>query len=206
MQNKHFIRPWILANTTAMFIAYLLYTPIAHGITGSHGHELNTSQLIMHCIALAIVALIIFYFQRKILSNYIEISSIRIFISIILFILFFWWGYYTNILPDGPDYDILFGYLVLGSGLWLGKFNIRNQPLLQLLALLSFPIGSFIGELILFITVTTLDLKMNVQEGMLDHTIFWLVVGVTTGIVGGLLGGWVLSQIIGNNKPVYRSL
>ena len=31
-----FVRAWIMQNTAALLVAYVLYTPIAHGITGGH--------------------------------------------------------------------------------------------------------------------------------------------------------------------------
>ncbi len=48
-----FVRAWIMQNTAALLSAYVLYTPIAHGITGGHlSRELSLSQLAAHSIAL----------------------------------------------------------------------------------------------------------------------------------------------------------
>ena len=51
-----FVRAWIIHNTAALLAAYVLCTPIAHGITGGHAsRELSVSQLAAHSIALSIV-------------------------------------------------------------------------------------------------------------------------------------------------------
>ncbi len=51
-----FPRAWIVHNTAALLVAYVLYTPIAHGVTGGHAtRELSVSQLAAHSIALATV-------------------------------------------------------------------------------------------------------------------------------------------------------
>jgi len=63
---------WILANTLAMLISCFFYTLIAHGITGSHEHELTSEQLVAHSIALTFVTLNIFLSQRYVLKDYIQ--------------------------------------------------------------------------------------------------------------------------------------
>ena len=192
MTKRVFLKKWILVNTAGFFIGYLLYTPIGHGFTGNHGRELDTNQIIAHCVALAVVGLILFSFQKSVLKIFFPISSAKIIFATIVFIGLFWLGYYQTIIPGGFDYDILFAYLALGSGLWINSLSFTKNKIRWVVALLSFPIASFIGELILFAIYTSFDLNMDVQFNTMNHMIFWLTVGVTTGIIGGWVSGNML--------------
>lgn len=187
---------WILFNTLAMLISYLFYTPIAHGMTGAHEHDMTSEQIVAHCIAHAFVALILFISQRQVLKEYIDISWRRIVLSIIVFLGLFYFGYYQEIIPGGLDTDILFGYLALGSGLWIGIVPFKGNELATIVAILSFPFASFIGELILFMVVTNFNIEFDAQSSVLHHSIFWVAVGVTTGLLGGWIGGQALSRIL----------
>ena len=196
MKSNSFTKKWVTANTVGMSIAYLLYTPIAHGFTGGHERYLSAIEILIHSIALGVVALILFYFQRKALTTIgLSIGIKRYLTATLSFIFMFWLGYYLP-LPQGPDYDILFGFAVLGTGMWLGSFPISKSPLLQILGILSFPLGSIVGEILLIVVVTSLDLEVEMQTGMLPHTIFWLTVGIATALVGGWILGKVLSRLI----------
>ncbi|MDX2046892.1 MAG: hypothetical protein SFU87_08900 [Chitinophagaceae bacterium] len=196
-----FKRRWIFANTTALFVSYLFYTPIAHGLTGTHGRHLTVQQLIAHTVALVVVALIVFVSQRFLLKTYINISWLRISLSIIIFVTFFWMGYYQELIPDGPDYDILFAYLILGTAMWLGKIPINGHWLATIIAVLSFPFASFIGVVILLLTITGFHIKFDVQTDA-HHTIFWLTVGVTTGLLGGWISGMALWKILKKQRGI----
>ncbi len=187
---------WILFNTLAMLISYLFYTPMAHGITGAHGHEMNFEQIVSHCIAHAFVALALFLAQRYVLKEYIDISWRRIVLSTFAFLALFYVGYYQEFIPGGLDTDILFGYLALGSGLWIGKIPFKGNELASIIAVLSFPFASFIGELILFLVVSGFNIEFDVQSSAIHHSIFWITVGVTTGLLGGWIGGQALSRIL----------
>ena len=185
---------WILANTLALLIGYSLYTPIAHGFTGGHDRQMTTDQLIAHCIALAVVGLIVFFSQRIVLKHYLNISLLRVLFSTVLFIAFFWFGYYQTIIPDGPDYDILFAYFILGCSLWIGKIPWKGNQVRTILAILIFPLASIVGEVIFLLFVIGFNIELDMQNGLLHHTLFWLTVGVTT----GLLGGWLSSRVLFN--------
>lgn len=202
MTKRIFIKKWVLANTIGLLIGYLLYTPIGHGFTGGHTHSLNENQLIAHCIALAAVALILFLFQKSVLRKFINIPSTKIAIATIAFIALFWLGYYQTIIPDGPDFDILFSYLVLGAGLWVGSISFAQNKFYWLVALLSFPIASFIGEVLFFLIVTGFKIELDMQKSMMHHTMFWLTVGVTTGLIGGWLSGLMLYKMLTRNNSL----
>ena len=191
---------WVLFNTLAMLTSYLFYTPIAHGVTGAHEHEMTAEQIVAHCIAHAFVALVLFLSQRYVLKEYIYISWYRIVLSIFAFLGLFYVGYYQEIIPGGLDTDILFGYLVLGSGLWIGTVPFKGNEIASVIAILSFPLASFIGELILFLIVTNFNIEFDVQSSALNHSIFWVTVGVTTGLLGGWIGGQALSGILITQK------
>ena len=54
-----FVRRWTLANTIALALGFLLYTPIAHGISGHHGRHLSLFQWATHAAALGVVAVLV---------------------------------------------------------------------------------------------------------------------------------------------------
>lgn len=196
---------WILANTLALIVGYSLYTPIAHGITGGHDRQMTSDQLIAHCIALSTVGLILFFSQRRILKHYLNISTLRIVLSTIFFVAFFWIGHYQSFIPDGPDYDILFAYLILGTGLWIGKVKWKGNEAKILLSIAIFPLSSIIGEVIFFLIVIGFNIELDMQNGLLHHTMFWLAVGATTGLLGGWLSGIVLLKMLERKEPKYTA-
>ena len=65
-----FVRAWIMQNTAALLAAHVLYTAIAHGITGGHvSRELSVSQLAAHSIARSIVGVLVATAQRRALQR-----------------------------------------------------------------------------------------------------------------------------------------
>ena len=196
MNKTTFVRKWTLANSLGFLIGYLLYTPIAHGITGGHDHLLTTAQLFAHCVALAVVATIIFLLQKSVLGEFLSISTSRVVLATIAFIVLFWLGYYLTLIPDGPDFDILFGYLALGAGMWFGLVPFKGNGVAWMIALFCFPVASFIGEVIFFLIVTGFNVDLDMQASMLDHTWFWITVGVSTGLIGGAIGGGFLYNML----------
>lgn len=65
-EESSFPRRWTIANTLALLMAYILYTPIAHGLSGAHPRGLSTFQVVMHSMALAIVAASVAFAQRSV--------------------------------------------------------------------------------------------------------------------------------------------
>ncbi|MEM7298076.1 MAG: hypothetical protein AAF391_07400, partial [Bacteroidota bacterium] len=118
-------------------------------------------------------------------------------VSVIAFIVLFWFGYFQQFIPDGPDYDILFAFLVLGSGTWIGSLSFKGRPVQLILALVAFPVASFMGQLILFTLVVGLELfELELQTSIVDETIIWLSVGLTTGLLGGWVNGKMLAKVL----------
>ncbi len=196
-KHQLFLKNWVKSNTLAFFISFILYTPIAHGFTGHHTRDLSASQLIAHSLGLALVAIFVFLSQKRVLKHYVEVTTMRIAVSVIAFVALFWFGYYQRFIPDGPDYDILFAFLILGSGSWIGLLSFKGRPLQMLLALIAFPLASFIGQLILFTLVVGLELfELELQTSIVDETILWLFTGVTTGLLGGWINGQVLGKVL----------
>jgi len=192
-----FVKNWVKNNTIAFFIAFVLYTPIAHGLTGHHNRELTTGQVIAHSVGLVLVAVLVFLFQKRALKGYLQVSSRRIVVSVVAFVTLFWFGYFQRFIPDGPDYDILFAFLVLGSGSWIGLVSFKGRPLFLLLALIAYPVASFVGQLILFTLVVGLELfELQLQTSIIDETIVWLSVGLTTGLLGGWVNGKMLARAL----------
>lgn len=191
-----FQRRWVFLNTAALLAAYVLYTPIAHGITGGHGgRELTVSQLAAHSIALAVVAALVAYAQRRALAPFVAVTRLRIVAAVIFFNLAFWAGYYQPWI-EGPDTDILLGYLVLGSAAWIGNVPVSEHRVAALVALLSFPVASFVGELCLLVVFTLLRVTPTVETSAIQHSAFWLTVGGVSGLLGGWVSGLALTRML----------
>ena len=94
----------MIANTLALLVGYVLYTPIAHGPTGSHPHGLTAGQIVAHSVALAIVAVLVVVAQRLALRPYGSVPWTRMPMAAVAFIAAFWIGSYQPWLtgPDGP--------------------------------------------------------------------------------------------------------
>lgn len=194
--SASFQRRWVSLNTAALVAGYVLYTPIAHGITGGHiGSELSGSQLAAHSLALAVVGALVACAQRRALAPFVAVTRQRVLATAILFNAAFWAGYYQPWL-EGPDTDILLGYLVLGSGSWLGNVPANRHRVAALVALLSFPIASFVGELCLFVAFTLLQVTPAVDANAIQHSAFWLMVGGVTGLLGGWVSGLALRRML----------
>ncbi len=185
-----FVGTWIKANLAAFFVGYLLYTPIGHGLTGGHDRELTPAQIVAHTVALLVLAALVTGAQRRALRPHVEVGLGRALAVSVGFVLAFWLGYFQT-LVGGLDWDILLGYLVLGSGMWLGAVPLRPLPLL--VGALGFPLGSFITQLAMFAVVLGFGLTPEPSRDPLQHSVFWVTVGTGTALVGGWISGRALA-------------
>jgi hypothetical protein len=112
------------------------------------------------------------------------------------FIAAFWIGSYQTLVLEGWDTDILLGFLVLGSGVWIGNVPMKGHRIAALIALLSFPIASLVAELCLLGAFTGLGITPALQTSEIQHAVFWITVGGVTGILGGWLGGMALARML----------
>lgn len=189
--NKFNFKSWVFINVIAFGISYSLYSLIAHGFTGGHDYELNGAQLITHTIALSFVGLIIAYFQYSQLSQLYHIKKINILLVSLFFIIAFWIGYYVS----GPPLDIVLGFPVLGSFLWVFNKKIKDLNIkYKALAYLSYLIGAMTGGFLL----TMIDRQINIIDRMQDsiwlHTVMWLTLALPTAIIGGFLSGIAIKK------------
>ncbi len=196
MQNVGFARQWLIANTVAMLIAFLMYSPIAHGITGGHGRDLTPAQIAAHSLAYAIAGVIVATAQRGVLNTIRPVARSRIAIVPVTFIAASWIGTYQTVVLPGWDTDILLGFLVLGSGVWIGSVPTKGHRIAALIALLSFPVASLVGELCLLAAFTMLGITPALQTSEIQHSVFWITVGGVTGILGGWLSGMALARML----------
>jgi hypothetical protein len=191
-----FRRKWVLLNTGALLAGYVLYTPIAHGITGGHAsRQLTPAQLTAHSIALVVVAVLVATAQRRALTGFVSLPRRRVIIASIAFPVAFWIGYYQPWI-NGPDTDILVGFLVLGSAVWVGNVPAKGHPAAATIALASFPFASFVAELCLLVAFTLLHVTPALQRSELQHSIFWITVGGVTGILGGWFSGLAIARML----------
>ncbi len=195
MLQVSFPRQWLRWNTAAWLAGYVLYTPIGHGITGGHDHDLTPAQLVAHSIALAVVAVIVATAQRRVLTQYVSVTWVRVAAAAVAFNIAFWIGYYQPFV-NGPDTDILLGFLVLGSVVWLGNVPTKGHRVAAAVALLSFPIASVIAELGLIVAFTLLRITPAIQTSEIQHSVFWITVGGVSGVLGGWLSGLALARVL----------
>ena len=193
--ESSFPKRWTIANTLALLISYILYTPIAHGLSGPHPRGLNAFQILMHSIALAVVAASVAISQRRELSRYVSVPWTRVPLVVIGFISAFWAGSYQPWLT-GPDWDILFGSFVLGSAVFLGVVPAREHGVAPIIAVLAFPVGCFLGQLMMLGVVVATGIVPDLQASMLLHSVYWISVGLSMGAIGGWISGLALRRML----------
>ncbi len=202
--ESSFPKRWTIANTLALFVSYLLYTPIAHGVSGPHPQGLDAFQILMHSIALAVVAASVAFAQRRELGRYVSVPWTRIPLAIIGFTGAFWAGSYQPWL-SGPDWDILFGSLVLGCAVFLGVVPARGHRVAAAIAVLAFPFGCFLGQVAILGIVVAAGIVPDLQANMLQHSVYWIWVGVSTGAIGGWIGGLALRRMLPKTSEPLRA-
>lgn len=201
--ESSFPRRWTIANTLALLIGYILYTPIAHGLSGPHPRGLNAFEILMHSIALAVVAVLVATAQRRELNRYVSVPWTRVPLAAIGFISAFWAGFYQPWLT-GPDWDILFGSFILGSAAFLGVVPAKERKLLAIVAVLAFPVGCFLGQLMMVGVVVATGIVPDIQGSTLQHSIYWITLGVSMGAIGGWISGLALGRMLpkASERPV----
>ncbi len=195
MDLHGFPKRWIIANTVAFLAGTIVYTPIAHGVTGPHPTGLTFPQIVMHSIAFATVAVLVTIAQRHVLLRYIEVKWMRIPLAAILSVLAFWIGYYQPFV-GGPDWDIILGWFVVGASVWVGSLRFQNHIFSRIFAFMGFPIGCFLGQLFIVWIVSLTGFEPDLQKSMIQHSIYWIAVGIFTGSIGGLISGLALRNLL----------
>jgi hypothetical protein len=195
MKPTSLARRWFLWNAAAWLTAFVLYTPIAHGVTGGHAGGLTARQIAAHSIAHTVVALIIAAAQRRALRPDVSVSWVRLPAAVVAYNILFWIGSYQT-LVRGPDVDILLGFLALGSAVWLGNVPVTGQRVAALIAILIFSVASFIAELGLVGIAALLRVTPDLQTSTIQHSIFWITVGGFSGILGGWVSGLALARMV----------
>lgn len=180
------IKTWILKNFIAFAISYSIYSLIAHGFTGGHDYELNSAQLLTHTIALSLVGFIIGFAQYSELSESYNLKSSKIIFVPLFFVAFFWIGYFLS----GPPLDIILGFPVLGSVLWIFNEKIKKLNIkYKILAYGGYFFGAIIGGILLTLIDKQIGIISKMQDSIVLHTIMWLILALPTAIIGGWLSG-----------------
>jgi hypothetical protein len=191
-----FPKRWTVANTLALLFGYVLYTPIAHGVTGSHPQGMDARQILAHAVALSVVAASVAVAQRQELARYVLSPWTRIPLAAVGFVALFFAGSYQPWL-GGPDWDILLGSFVLGSAVFLGVVPARGHGLAATVAVLSFPLACFLGQLIIVaVVVGWLGIVPDLQASHLQHSAYWISVGLAMGTMGGWVSGLALRRML----------
>lgn len=193
--DSSFQKRWTMANSLTLLITYILYTPIAHGISGAHPRGLNAFQIAMHSVALTVIAASVAIVQRHELGRHVSVPWTRVPLAVTGFTAAFWAGSYQPWL-GGPDWDILFGSFVLGSAVFVGVVPARGHRVASIIAMLAFPIGCFLGQLMILGVVVAIDITPDLQASMLQHSAYWISVGVSMGVIGGWISAMALSRML----------
>jgi hypothetical protein len=195
MKPTGLARRWFLWNAAAWLTAFVLYTPIAHGVTGGHPGGLTPRQIAAHSVGHTVVALIIAAAQRRALRPEVSVSWIRLPAAAVAYNVLFWIGSYQT-LVIGPDVDILLGFLALGSAVWIGNVPATGHRMAALIAILIFSVASVIAELGLIGIAALLGITPDLQTSIVQHSMFWITVGGVSGILGGWVSGIALERMV----------
>jgi len=184
---------WWRANAVAFFIAYVVYTPIAHGVTGSHPGPLSTSQLAAHTIGLVVVSVMVLSAQLWALGRNASDEWRRIGLGSAAFVAAFWLGWYSVGVPA----DVFVSYTVLATASWISSQHIRGAKFLRSgLVVIGMLAGTALG-IAIFVGLAKIGLfVLNTQSSAISHTAVWLCIALGTGCVGGFLSGRVLPRAL----------
>ncbi len=191
-----FAHRWFVANVVAFGVAFLLYTPIAHGITGGHGLTLSVAQRVAHSLALAVAALLIAEAQLRVLPKTLGLSRSRMVIVALTTIITFWLGSYLSSLTFF-DLDIVLGFTALGSSTWLGAFRVpKGKGKFVVFSVLAFTLASFLGDAAAYFLLVGLDIVQSMQINPWVHSLFWITVALVAGSIGGAISGVFLQRVL----------
>ena len=187
---REFRRRWWLANSVGFAVGLVAFSLLGHGFTGPHEDELTVAQYIGHTVGLVGAASIILVAQRLALRPLREVSGRRMVLGGLAFVAAFWFGAEAI----RPPTDWILGFSVLGVAAWIRRPSHERGGTIWALAAL----GSYrIGICAALAAVITWDVALGPDpSSLLDHTTGWLIVGATTGIVGGLLSAYALSGLL----------
>ena len=115
-------------------------------------------------------------------------NRLRLVLGSVLFVSAFWLGWYTL----GPPMN-LFSYIVLATAAWVSPRHVVGWRLFKAcLVALGTLAGTFSGVAVFGGLARVGVVTFDTQASPISHTVFWLCVGLGTGIVGGFLGGRAL--------------
>lgn len=188
--TREFRRRWWLANSVGFAVGLVAFSLLGHGFTGPHEDELTVAQYIGHTGGLVGAATIILAAQRLALQPLREVSGKRMALGVLAFVAVFWFGAEAI----RPPTDWILGFSVLGVATWIRRPSLEHGKNIWALAAL----GSYwVGICAALAAVINWDRALGPDpSSLLDHTIGWLIVGATTGVVGGLLSAHALSQLL----------
>lgn len=183
---------WWFGNVGALIVAFVFFSIIGHGFTGSHGDDLTPAQNIAHTIGLIVVGLIVFPAQRIVIKPWRQVSGRRIIIATIVFTAAFQFGAMTF----RPPVDWILGFTVLGTAAWIRLSELRGQVLIWTIATTTgFWVGMALTVPVMFTAIRG-GLFNPDSPSLLDHTITWALGAGMTGIFGGYVSGWSLCRLL----------
>ena len=188
---------WWFANAIGFTAGHVVYSIVGHGVTGPHGDQLTTTQYLAHTLGLIATALIVFSLQRAALRPYVQVSAARIIIGTGGFVAAFWLGAETS----GPPADWILGFTVLGTASWIGLSNVPRYPFVAAaITVLAVWAGIAVAVATMFLSVRLAGFNPDSQT-LMNHTVFWVLLGGVTGIAGGCFSAWPLRHVVFFNVP-----
>ena len=177
---------WWLANAACFAVGYALFSPVAHWFSGPHGEELTLGQLAMHTFGLVIVCVSVIQGQRWALRLPVSIS--RCVVGSAIGSGLFWAAWYVKF----EDFLVLHAALALAA--WVSWRDFRGWRIVGSIGMLiTFVIGS-VASALTFVALASRDIvPSEVHTSELAHALWWITVGVGTGVVGGGLSAPIVS-------------
>ena len=181
-------RRWRRANAIGFVIGWFLYSIVGHGFTGGHGEELTWLQYFSHSLGLLAVAGVVFGLQRRAILEHVDVSNRRMVIGAAAVLASFWLGAETV----GPPADWILAFTVLAAATWIGK---SKSVTWSALTILCFWAGIAAAAGTIFLLVRT-GLFYPDSVTIVNHTLFWVILGGVTGVAGGFFSSWPLSRVL----------
>lgn len=191
---------WMLANSAGFLIAWGVFSPLAHGLTGDHGDDLTLWQFVAHTVGLIEVGAVIALIQKIILRRLARVGNWSVWAMAFTMPVMFWIGYYAA----GVPYDLLLSFTTIGV---IGGLALRphvhwgNQ---WLLANTSGFIAGF--SIMAAATYPMADYLMGVRGGgLIGHTCLFLYIGAVGGAASGAITGLAMAILMRRSQQPKRA-
>lgn len=189
-EGKELWLRWMLANSVGFLIAWGVFSPLAHGLTGDHDDSLTLSQFMAHTLGLIEVGAVIALTQRMIFRRLASVGNWSVCATAVILPVTFWIGYYTAGIP----YDLMLAFATIGV---IGGFALRTHLQRGNLWLLANSLGFIAGFAITAAATYPISdhLLGAFGGGLIGHTCLFLYIGGVGGTTSGAITGLALTTL-----------